>query len=440
MKREIESEDDVGAEEPVSSQFDWEDIPDKDVSPERLDSFDAFSATFTDASKPSFFADTTWRIRAAPPRLKRKKSSIVDKEKIKEVLFTVAHHSSVYILSVLLQTMRLMHTPLSAILFLCMLSFMMTRLSGVLSTSFAPICHLPLVSESALCALLDPNALHIPKWADFPQLMQVQSSSFEQLLDVSFGGSGLSLEIQKVELATTELAKLVQHSHLKSYDVVAAKFIKDAKKTARRLTRLSSKIGGAIDNLITVNRYAMRTIENAVKNAPPPYSLTALIPFRTGPTTQEVVVGAFSRAMDTFSLAIQRLIREVEVSLHNLDILEEDLSAVSEAASHKDSVPATNMKAFFDSIVDDTKRFTLLQDLHSYRKQAQTHVAAALETLHSMREDMEDLRERVAVSELVDGHIPLQVHIESIQTGLQRLQEGRVRVKEREEEVLGIGA
>ncbi|KAG1738380.1 uncharacterized protein EDB91DRAFT_457555 [Suillus paluster] len=462
MKRELKSEYDAGAEEPVSALEggDWEDIPDKDVSAERFDNCDSFSATstFTDTSKARhrpgsktvFIADTARRSRPAPLRQKRKKSPIVDKEQIKEALSTGAHHSSAYILDVFLRAVRLMRIPLSVMLFLWMMTFVMVRLSGALRTAFAPMCYLPLVSRSALCAPLDLTASHDPKWADFPQLMQVQGSTFEQLLDGSVGGSELSLEIRKAEFATADLTTLVRHSDLKSNDVLAdllTTFVKDAKKTARSLTKLSSKIGGAVDNIMAVNGYAMRTIEDAEKNAPSPYSLTALIPFRTGPTNQEVIVGAFTSAMDTFSIAIQRLILEAEISLHNLDILEEDLSAVREAVQREDnSITAehsellgalwTRLGGNKHAVKDNEKRLHLLKDLGDYRKQAQAHVVAALHTLHSMSEDMEDLRERVAAPELVDGRIPLHVHIESIQTGLQRLQEGRVRAKEREEEAM----
>src|SRR6267154_1263297 len=87
---------------------------------------------------------------------------------------------------------------------------------------------------------------------------------------------------------------------------------------------------------MAVNGYAMRTIQDAEKNTPSLYSLTALIPFRTGPTKQEVIVGVFTSAMDTFSTSIQRLILEAEISLHNLDTLEEDLSAVREAVMRED--------------------------------------------------------------------------------------------------------
>jgi uncharacterized protein YeeX (DUF496 family) len=458
MEREFEGED--GAGEPLEGG-DWEDIPDKGGSPERFDNFDSASttSTFTDASrprrragsKPVFVAETPRRNRVAPPRSKHKKSPIVDKEQIKEALSTSAHHSSIYILDVFLRAVRLMRIPLSIMLFLWMLAFVMIRLSGALRTAFSPMCYLPVVSRSALCAPLDPNMAQIPKWADFPQLMEAQGSTFEQLLAGSVGGSGLSIEIRKAEFATADLTTLVRHSDLKSNDVLAdllANFVKDAKKTARGLTKLSSRIGGAVDNVMAVNGYAMRTIQEAEKNAPAPYSLTALIPFNMGPTTQEVIVDTFTTAMDTFSVAIQRLVLEAEISLHNLDILEEDLSAVREVVM-REMVDVTAEKSkllgelwtnFFgknrDAIRDTDRRLNLLKDLGDYRKQAQAHVVAALQTLNSMSEDMEDLRERVAAPELVDGRIPLHVHIESIQSGLQRLQEGRVRAKEREEEVM----
>ncbi|KAG2122767.1 hypothetical protein DEU56DRAFT_917661 [Suillus clintonianus] len=458
MKREF-GKDDVGAEEPLEGG-DWEDIPERDVSPERFDDFDSSNAAgaFTDASKPRrraiskpvFVAESPRRTRAAPPRLKRRRSPMVDKEQIKEALSTGAQETSIYIFDVIIRAVRLMRIPLSLMLFLWMLSFAMIRLSGAMRTAFAPMCYLPLVSRSALCAPLDPNASQIPKWADFPHLMEAQGSTFEQLLEGSVGGPGLSIEIRKAEFATADLTTLVRHSDLKSNDILAdllANFVQDAKKTARSLTKLSSKIGGAVDNVMAVNGYAMRTIQEAEKNAPTPYSLMALIPFRMGPTTQEVIVDAFSSAMDTFSGAIQKLILEAEISLHNLNVLEEDLSAVREAVMREDvSITAehsellgalwTRLGGNRHILRDFERRLDLLKDLGDYRKQAQAHVVAALHTLHSMSEDMEDLRERVAAPELLDGRIPLHVHIESIQGGLQRLQEGRVRAKEREEEVM----
>ncbi|KZP23892.1 hypothetical protein FIBSPDRAFT_889400, partial [Athelia psychrophila] len=78
----------------------------------------------------------------------------------------------------------------------------------------------------------------------------------------------------------------------------------------------------------------------------------------------------------------------------------------------------------------------LLKGLGDYRRRALVHVVAALTTLQAMSEDMEDMRERVAAPELVGSRVPVEVHIRSIRSGLERLKEGRVKAKEREEEAI----
>ena len=84
----------------------------------------------------------------------------------------------------------------------------------------------------------------------------------------------------------------------------------------------------------------------------------------------------------------------------------------------------------------------LLRDLGEYRRRAAAHVAAAMQTLQAMGEDMEDLRERVAATELVGDVVPVEVHMKSIRAGMDRLKEQRLKAKEREEllmnRILGI--
>ena len=75
-------------------------------------------------------------------------------------------------------------------------------------------------------------------------------TAFEQLLEDSAGGSGLSLEIKQAEMATSDLLARVHVSDLKAKDSLASslsEFIDDAKKTARSLQKLTSKVGGAVD-------------------------------------------------------------------------------------------------------------------------------------------------------------------------------------------------
>ena len=116
---------------------------------------------------------------------------------------------------------------------------------------FAPLCILPGISSSSLCRPIEVvDSEPRIKWADFPNMMNVQSKTLGQLLDESIGGSSLSLEVRKAEMATVDLTTLVRVSDLKSNEILAealTAFIHDAKKTARGLTKLGSKVGGAVD-------------------------------------------------------------------------------------------------------------------------------------------------------------------------------------------------
>jgi hypothetical protein len=207
---------------------------------------------------------------------------------------------------------------------------------------------------------------------------------------------------------------------------------------------------------MAVNRYVMRTIEDADNNAPSPYSIMALAPFRTAPATQDIIMDAFSSAVEAFSTAIQRLILEAEICLGNLNVLEEDLSAIWEASMREEAFITAEKSLLLEALWTKLggnrlmlrgyeQHASLLRDVNDYRKQAQIHIITVLQTLNAMSEDMEDLRERAAAPELVDKRIPVRVHIESIQSGLQRLQEGRVRAKEKEDDAtrraltLGLG-
>lgn len=89
-----------------------------------------------------------------------------------------------------------------------------------------------------------------PRWADYPRLVDVQSASVEQLLDDSVGGSALSLNVKKAEMATSDLVTLIRISNLQSKDLLAeslSSFVDHARLTGRGLQKLSSKVGGAVD-------------------------------------------------------------------------------------------------------------------------------------------------------------------------------------------------
>lgn len=141
--------------------------------------------------------------------------------------------------------LSLLRKPLGAILSLWLLAMILLYISHTLRAAFAPVCWLPLISSSIMCRPITP-----PPGANYPVLVDAETKTFEQLLDESSGGSALSLEVKKAEMATSDLITLVRISDLRSKDLLAdmlSEFVQDAKMTGRRLHKLHSMVGGSVD-------------------------------------------------------------------------------------------------------------------------------------------------------------------------------------------------
>ncbi|KAF8131275.1 hypothetical protein K438DRAFT_1885803 [Mycena galopus ATCC 62051] len=357
-----------------------------------------------------------------------------------------------YILDVLRMAIQLLRRPLSFLVFLWMFAFILHRISHTLKAAFSPLCYIPGISSSGLCLpdgyATASGSLRSPKWADYPSLVDAQSATLEQLLDESSSGSVLALKIKKAEMATTDLVTLVRVSDLKSRDMLGEalrQFVDDARVAGRALNKLNAKVAGAVDGIMAVNDYALKTIE-AAQSESPPSILGQLVPWNSKPKTS-LVLSTFEDSMNYLSFAIQGLVLEFELNLQNLNKLEEQLSVLHEFVSREDSSISSAKSDLLGELwtkVGGNRRklrgyehhLQLLKGLTEYRKQALVHVVSALQTLTQMSEDIENLRERVSAPELTGSRIPVEVHIKSIQNGLDRVKEGRTKAKARETEAL----
>jgi len=152
-----------------------------------------------------------------------------------------------YIFDVCRTALALLRYPLGILLFLCIFAMALLKISHILRDAFAPICWLPLISSTLMC---QPTMTAPLSTVNYPMLMDVETKTFEQLLDEASGGSALSLEVKKAEMATSDLVTLVHLSSLTSKEALARMlldFVEDAKKTGRRLQKLHAKVGGSVD-------------------------------------------------------------------------------------------------------------------------------------------------------------------------------------------------
>lgn len=204
---------------------------------------------------------TARRQRQSPrdrTNLKRPAKSLVRQKRWHRAAFSALCFPIVYIFGIIRVALIWLRKPLALLLAVYLLSVLVSRLlhtfSDTLRTTLAPLCLLPVISRMPLChsplSLEGPKPRHTPRHADYPSLIQLQSATFEELLDESVGGAGLALEIKKAEMATSDLTTLVRVSGLTTKDTIAETlevFVEGARRTSRGLQRFSAKVGGAVD-------------------------------------------------------------------------------------------------------------------------------------------------------------------------------------------------
>ncbi|KAG6857388.1 hypothetical protein H0H87_004750 [Tephrocybe sp. NHM501043] len=190
---------------------------------------------------------------STPSKLRRAPRRSMAREEVLDGAIEGATFTFKYFFDIISTAIRLLRWPLAILLFLWLLSLFTSRVLSTFGGAFAPLCLLPGLYGSRFCeppSAAAPGIPGPPRWADYPKFIDVQSSTFEHLLDGSVGGSGLSLELKKAEMATSDLVTLVRVSDLKARETLGntlTEFVEDAKKTGRDLQKLSSKVGGAVD-------------------------------------------------------------------------------------------------------------------------------------------------------------------------------------------------
>lgn len=231
-------------------------------------------------------------------------------------------------------------------------------------------------------------------------------------------------------------------------------FVQASKSTSRQLSRFSSRAAGVVDNLLSLDEYAIKTLESAQERIAAPYSFSDIVlyPFRSDIATAErEVLATFIRATSVMDTSIRKLILEAEIALKELDDLEEKLNVIEDIAQRenvdleegKRDVLAqfwTKLGGNRDKLAHFDGHQLLLSDISEKRKNALKLVGGSLIHLQTMQSNLEVLRDRVAEPGLLEEagdeveRIPLEVHIRSIRKGVDRLNEGLQKAKGRENE------
>ncbi|KAL5486109.1 hypothetical protein ACEPAI_7153 [Sanghuangporus weigelae] len=474
---------------PHTEDQDWEDLPtmlDDIPMARRIDS----SESLASSQAPSKSASNTPRRRrvaprattrtvfvassgisprkqAARPRTEKPKVEkpsreppppLVTKDEIHSALTRGTRSSASYIFDVTASFFSLIKRFLAFFLFIWVVALIINALSASIRSVLSPVCSIPIISNSPLCKWQSYGieSTKEPQHAEYPQLVEIQSKTFEQLLDETVGSTSLALDIKKAEMATHDLVTVVRMSNLRSRDYLAealVSFSDDARETARGLQKLNAKISGSVDNILAISDFALQTIEGG--KAESSSVMKYIWPFGSNGSSKELLASTFSQSLSVLSASLERLILSAEASLDSLNKLEEQLGTIHGIVAREDNTLSvenaellaalwTRLGGNRAKVVRFASNLQLLKELSGYRAQALARVVAALQALQDLSANMEELRERAATPELSGDEIPVGVHARAIRSGVQRLNEGRLRAKQLEEEavnrVLGLDA
>lgn len=347
---------------------------------------------------------------------------------------------------------------LAAYLFLGALVLLRNLLTSSITTALSPLCRLPgssLVIPLCRTSFSGPSASDPP--VQFDELMTVQSK-FEDVLAASAGGVSLPLDMKRGETSIRDLRTVVRHSSLHSKNELVLEFdnfIQTARIASTDLQKFNSHVGRGVDNVLATARWTKRVLDGiAIQDAQQGAIASfvngkLLAPFKPVKFTEDALLDQYIQHTRIVEDEIQRLVLEAQSLLQVLTNLEDRLDVIHNIATREDIRAQTSRQEVLSelwTILGGNRhkvgrldsQLNLLRQVNTYRQTAFAHVSGTMLKLQAMSAELEELRERVGGVELLGGRmgVPLRVHIENIEMGVERLEEGRIRAKEVEGEIM----
>lgn len=300
----------------------------------------------------------------------------------------------------------------------------------------------------------------------FDELMTVQSK-FEDVLAASANGVALPLDMKRGETSIRDLRTVVRHSSLQSKNELVYEFdsfIETARMASTDLQKFNSHVGRGVDNVLATARWTKRVLDGiALRDAGRgmvSFFLTErlLAPFQPVKITEDALLNQYIQHTRIVEEEINRLVLEAQALLGILTNLEDRLDVIHGIAIRDDMKAQTSRQEVLSElwtmlggnrgkVGKFNSQINLLKQVNSYRQTAYAHVSGTMLKLQAMGVELEELRERVGGVELLGGKmgVPLRLHIENIEMGVERLEEGRGKARDLESEMMrktvdGVGA
>jgi hypothetical protein len=228
-------------------------------------------------------------------------------------------------------------------------------------------------------------------------------------------------------------------------------FVETARIASYDLQKFNSHVGRAVDNVISTTRWTSRVLDGIQEQAKTRGAISGFIndnfiaPFQPAKFTESILLDQYIKHTRNVEEEIFKLIQEAQALLMILNNLEDRLDVIHGISTREDGYAKAAKEEILSSLwamvgghrsklnkMD--RQLSLLHQVTTYRKKAYAHVSGTVLRLQAMGASLEDLRERVGSPELLRDRadIPLSVHIENIQRGVERLEEQRHNVRKLE--------
>jgi len=401
------------------------------------------------------------KTRREEPEARHKKKQQVEASEFLGVLWRILSPFLSLGLSVFALVFSIMKPILTIALAFWVLSYLASyALHTTLTRTLSPVCNVPGVSQLIpFCSTLKKAGP-----VEFDQLMTVQSA-FEDVLANSAGSQNLPLDMKRSEASIRDLRQVVQYSSLPSRNEMTFEltgFIDTARQAAGDLTRFNSRIGRAVDQVASTNKWTLSVLDGMAEAQAAQGTVerflanTVFSPFQGTRWSQELVLDQYLKHTGAVEEQIAALILEAQALLGILQNLDDRLEVIHSITT-RDGVSVrgsrdelflnlfTYLGANRSNVKKHDEQLLLLGQLSQYRRTAWDHVSGTMLKLQSIAAELEDLRERVAAPDLMRSNtdVPLKMHIEHIQMGLDRLEgqrmEGRLVEGQAQRRVLDRG-
>ncbi|KAF4556088.1 Hypothetical protein D9617_1g079630 [Elsinoe fawcettii] len=328
------------------------------------------------------------------------------------------------------------------------------------TSAITPFCRLPGSSYIVpLCAVMNFTQEHGDP--EFDKLVSTQSA-FEEVLSTTVESASLAMDMKRSEASIRDLRHVVEYSSLPSRNELVFEFsgfIETARQASGDLAKYNSRIGRAVDRILSTTRWTLQVLEGVEAANAEQGSIARIVsnlnifaPFQGTPTrlTRDILYDQYIRHTSAVEEQIQGLIVEAQALLLVLQNLDDRLDLIASISirdgikvqDNKDELFAmlwTKLGGNKSSVSKVQRQLAVLKEIGGYRKLAFAHVSATILKLQGIAASLEDLRERVSRPEVLGvgmaggvsrDEIPLEVHISEVVMGVERLENVREEGKQ----------